>query len=226
MKKETELKGLTEEQKATVLAWLDAEEPLRSIVEKLAKAEPEGFGVVTNIATLSRMAALWREERLLSGRPEQAERARALMVREEESVEFQRATISVLQRRLFESAIDCHRQREQRETLRMMLDFQLRVRRLDLAERRLAHSKRVFEFNAARTALKHWNEFKGINAVKGADDEEKIWMARDVVFVGPEGEKSLVQKKHPQPDGREVMNKPEQKEAADANNAGATNEGK
>src|SRR5688572_1021204 len=105
MPKESELRKLSEEQKATVLGWIDEGTTLREIIERMAKPGPEGFGIRTNLGTLSRMAGLWRSEQLLTARPEEAERARALLQSEEESVAFQKATIAVLQQRLFESAM-------------------------------------------------------------------------------------------------------------------------
>lgn len=188
MPKESELKKLDEEQKATVLGWIDDGRSLREIIERMEKPAPEGFGIKTNLGTLSRMIGLWRSEQLLKARPEEAEQARELLKSEEESIEFRKATIAVLQQRLFESAMKCRDGREQRETLRMLLEHEIKIRKLDLAEKKLEESKRQFEFNAARLALKYWHEFREIDEAQGPDDEEKIWMARDVMFVGPNGE--------------------------------------
>ena len=192
MSKESELKRLSEDQKELVLTWVNEGEALRAVVERIAKPEPEGFGVVTNPATLSRFVDVWREEQLLMARPIRVGQAEAFLLKQEEALRFQRATISVLQQRLFESAMECRRQREQRETLRMMLDYEVKMRRLDLAEKKFEEAKRQFEFNAARMTMKYWHQFKDIHERSNIDDEDKIWEARDVVFEGPKGEKSTV----------------------------------
>jgi hypothetical protein len=188
MPKQSELKRLSEQQKATVLGWIDDGVTLREAIEKIAKPQPEGFEIRTNLGTLSRVIGLWRSEQLLKARPEEAERARALLKNDEDSIAFQRATITVLQQRMFESAMKSRDGREQRETLRMLLEHEIKIRKLELAEKKLEESKRQFEFNAARLAMKYWHEFREIDEIAGHDDEEKIWMARDVMFVGPNGE--------------------------------------
>lgn len=71
MPKESELRKLSEEQKATVLGWIDDGLTLREIIERMAKPGREGFGIRTNLGTLSRMAGLWRSEQLLKARPEE-----------------------------------------------------------------------------------------------------------------------------------------------------------
>jgi hypothetical protein len=172
----------------TVLGWINDGTTLREIIERMDKPEPEGFGIKTNLGTLSRMVGLWRSEQLLKARPEEAERARALLKSEADSIAFQKATIAVLQQRLFESAVESRDGREQRETLRMLLEHEIKIRKLDLAEKKLEESMRQFEFNAARLAMKYWHEFREIDEMAGPDEEEKIWMARDVMFVGPNGE--------------------------------------
>lgn len=188
MAKESELRKLSEDRKATVLDWIDEGTSLREVIQRMDRPEPEGFGIRTNLGSLSRMVALWRSEQLLKARPEEAERARAILRSEEETITFQKATIAVLQQRLFESASSCRDGREQRETLRMYLEHEIKMRKLELAEKKLEESKRQFEFNAARLAMKYWHEFREIDAMEGPDDEGKIWLARDVMFVGPNGE--------------------------------------
>src|SRR4051812_20071494 len=103
MNNHSELKSLSAEQVGQVLEWMGRMK-LEEVVAKLAKPEPEGFGIRTSDSALSRLGKRAQRAECLVARAELAEEARGFVAGEMSEVDFGKASLAVLKQRLFETS--------------------------------------------------------------------------------------------------------------------------
>lgn len=169
--------------RAKVHQWLLDGRPMGQISTDLAKPPPDGCSVDVSIATISR----YRRRRLL-----------ALEVAEVDEIIAQfpdpRASLrNLLQQSALTTALDADLPPSTFQILaryyRVLRDDHFKQRlseqrdqEIQLARDRLAHQRRVFEFNAARAALSALSELQQIANDPQMDDEQKVWEARKALF--------------------------------------------
>jgi hypothetical protein len=192
---------LPEAAKLQVLAWLERYPPA-TVVEMMARPEPDGFGVQTHVTTLRRFNA----RRLAAGRPDEIDVAR-LFLSENPEDPIENATHIVLKDWAFQIATHPQRTSGGFKALSRWLlklrEHKQRELQLAINKERLALERQKFEFNAARQALLHHDRLGGILKDQSSDDEAKINAAREQLFGRPVPPMKIVKHETP-PDGSAV----------------------
>ena len=174
------IEELPEDAQSKIIAWLECY-PARRVVEMIAEAPPNGFGLQTHITSLRRFYA----RHATASQPDEMEMAKAL-VGSEVSDPMGNATETLLKQWAFQIATQPQRTGSAFKALsRWSLKNQEqrhRILQLELHKERLALERAKFEFNAAREALNHHNTLGIILKDNSIDDEEKIKRAREAIW--------------------------------------------
>lgn len=177
------LEQLSDAAQVQVLSWLELY-PASTVVQMIAKPEPEGFGLQTHITSLRRFHA----RRQASSRPDEIEIAR-LFLPDEVTEPIEKATNSILKDWAFQIATNPQRTNGGFKALSRwalkMREHTQRELQLKLNGERLALEREKFEFNAARQALLHHEQIGRILKDRKSDDEQKINAAREHLFGRP-----------------------------------------
>jgi hypothetical protein len=177
------LLSLPPEHRAILDQWLDERKPYSKIRADLAKPPPTGISAQTSRSAIGRYAKrrrlilqLANNNETISQLPNPNTSLKNLLhqsaLTTAVKVELPPATFQILARYYRNLT---HEQFKQRTA-------QQRDRELELHEARLAHQRRVFEFNAARAALSALAELQQIVDDPQMDDEQKVWAARARLF--------------------------------------------
>jgi hypothetical protein len=163
-----------------ILGWLESY-PTYVVVEKIAKAPPEGYGIRTHITTLRRFYARNQAASATS----ELEIAK-LFDSNDPMTQLEVATENLLRNWAFQIATDPQRTTGAFKALSCWLqrakEQQQREIQLDLNRQRLALEREKFEFNAARQALIHHEGLGKILEAADSSDEQKIYAAREALF--------------------------------------------
>ena len=183
------LGNLAPDLRAQLDQWILAGETYPKICDRLAKLPPDGPGIDVSTSTISR----YRQRRLLA--VELAEADEALS-----QLRDPRASLrNLLEQSALTAALDAELPPSTFQILaryyRVLRDDHFKQRsteqrdqELQIARERLAHQRRVFEFNSARAALVAVADLKQIFTDTKLDVEQKVLEARKVLFGVPPGE--------------------------------------
>jgi hypothetical protein len=176
------LAELSKEDHATLITWLERN-PVKDVINMVARPKPEGFGIKTHITTLRRFYARYEQQQ----RQEDYELAKELSKTPPlEAAAIREATIVTLQKRAFDMAITPNAKLGQFKALTKwctkLCDHEHRAEMINITKEKLALDRTKFEFNAARAALLHFKPLQKIAEDKSLDDESKIRAAREAMF--------------------------------------------
>jgi hypothetical protein len=184
------LSKLTEEQQNQVYDWLISLGYTETL-NKVAAPAPNGFALRTHRHSLQRFFKRHRQklrtEEIAAAKENRSrpEDASVLVSDAEQSVQYaaQQLASSPMDSDQFRDVsrwLATHKNHELKRDY-----YQLAAQQLALARERLAFDRERYEFDTARTVLIHHIELEKIRQHDTLEDEEKIDMARSLIFNRP-----------------------------------------
>lgn len=185
------LAQLTEPQLDDLYNWL-LRKSYDEVEERCLKPPPEGFGLKIQHTTLVRFFRKERQRRRAEEAAEHAAPVDPATALSEAKAELAYAawensrSEALNAKSMNDLSRALHRQelaaikREYLEIARQQM--LVAQQRLELERARLAELKRQFEFDAAREVMKNNLAYNKIHNTQGIDEQDKIWLARDITF--------------------------------------------
>jgi hypothetical protein len=174
------IESLPAEAQEQIIAWLEVESR-RKVLERIAKPDPEGFGLKTHLTTLNRFYA----RHLAKERQANRELAK-LLAPGAAGDPTDAAVSSLISDFAFQIATKPRRKIEAFKALSYWMlrrsELEQHEREVNLVEERLSLDRQKWEYDIARQVLLHHAELAQISGNATATDEEKINQARATLF--------------------------------------------